>query len=135
MSYDQKGGVSKPPQEYLKNTSDRNRSISDQKERELDLREFNRMFTECLGCLENDVLYAEHIYDMQTYLEYCLRRKVNVIPEGWIPRKGHVDKLAYSMCLQKIAELLFTTGLLKELLQLINKADYEEEGEGAFVDD
>ena len=135
MKQVQNGGVANPDGKYIKNAEVRNRSISDQKERELDLREFNRMFTECLWCLENDVLYAEHIYDMQTYLEYCLGRKVNIIPEGWIPRKGHIDRLAYSICLQKIAELLFTTGLLKELLQLINKADYEEEGEGAFIDD
>jgi len=55
---------------------------------------------------------------MQAYLEYCLGRKVDVIPEGWIPRKGLADRLAYAKCLGKITELLFATGLLGELLGL-----------------
>ena len=128
----QKGGVEKTPQTVIKNDADRNRSVSDQSEWEKDLRELNDMYTECLWYMEEDNPYAEHIYDLQTYLEYCLGRKVNVIPEGWIPRKGHIDKLAYAKCLGKITELLFTTGLLKELLDLKTKTVYINEG--AFID-
>ncbi|MBO4552507.1 MAG: hypothetical protein J5673_04855, partial [Candidatus Methanomethylophilaceae archaeon] len=124
MTEVQKGGVKKTPQTVIKNDADRNRSVSDQSEWEKDLRELNDMYTECLWYMEEDNPYAEHIYDLQTYLEYCLDRKVNVIPEGWIPRKGHIDKLAYAKCLGKITELLFTTGLLKELLDLKTKTVY-----------
>ena len=119
----QKGGVEKTPQMVIKNDADRNRSVLDRTEREKDLRELNDMYTECLWYMEEDRPYAEHIYDLQTYLEYCLDRKVDVIPEGWIPRKGHVDKLAYARCLGKITELLFTTGLLRELLELNSKTN------------
>lgn len=119
----QKGGVEKTPQKDIKSTEVRNRSVSDQTERENDLRELNDMYTECLWYMEEDNPYAEHIYDLQTYLEYCLDRKVDVIPEGWIPKKGHVDKLAYAKCLDRITELLFTTGLLRELLELNSKTD------------
>lgn len=132
MTEVQKGGVKKTPQTVIKNDADRNRSVSDQSEWEKDLRELNDMYTECLWYMEEDNPYAEHIYDLQTYLEYCLDRKVNVIPEGWIPRKGHIDKLAYAKCLGKITELLFTTGLLKELLDLKTKTVYISEG--AFID-
>ena len=132
MTEVQKGGVEKTPQTVIKNDADRNRSFSDQIEREKDLRELNDLYTECLWYMQEDNPYAEHIYDLQTYLEYCLGRKVNVIPEGWIPRKGHIDKLAYAKCLGKITELLFTTGLLKELLDLKTKTVYINEG--AFVD-
>ena len=132
MTWVQKGGVEKTPQTVIKNGVDRNRSVSDQSEWEKDLRELNDMYTECLWYMEEDNPYAEHIYDLQTYLEYCLDRKVNVIPEGWIPRKGHIDKLAYAKCLGKITELLFTTGLLKELLDLKTKTVYINEG--AFID-
>lgn len=132
MTEVQKGGVEKAPQTVIKNGVDRNRSVSDQSEWEKDLRELNDMYTECLWYMEEDNPYAEHIYDLQTYLEYCLDRKVNVIPEGWIPRKGHIDKLAYAKCLGKITELLFTTGLLKELLDLKTKTVYISEG--AFID-
>ena len=132
MTEVQKGGVKKTPQTVIKNDADRNRSVSDQSEWEKDLRELNDMYTECLWYMEEDNPYAEHIYDLQTYLEYCLDRKVNVIPEGWIPRKGHIDKLAYAKCLGKITELLFTTGLLKELLDLKTKTVYINEG--AFID-
>ena len=128
----QKGGVERTPQTVIKNAEVRNRSVSDRTEREKDLRELNDMYTECLWYMEEDRPYAEHIYDLQTYLEYCLDRKVNVIPEGWIPRKGHIDKLAYAKCLGKITELLFTTGLLKELLDLKTKTVYISEG--AFID-
>lgn len=128
----QKGGVEKTPQTVIKNAEVRNRSVSDQSEWEKDLRELNDMYTECLWYMEEDNPYAEHIYDLQTYLEYCLDRKVNVIPEGWIPRKGHINKLAYAKCLGKITELLFTTGLLKELLDLKAKTVYISEG--AFID-
>ena len=132
MTEVQKGGVEKTPQTVIKNAEVRNRSVSDQTEWEKDLRELNDMYTECLWYMEEDNPYAEHIYDLQTYLEYCLGRKVNVIPEGWIPRKGHIDKLAYAKCLGKITELLFTTGLLKELLDLKTKTVYINEG--AFID-
>ena len=132
MTEVQKGGVKKTPQTVIKNDADRNRSVSDQSEWEKDLRELNDMYTECLWYMQEDNPYAEHIYDLQTYLEYCLGRKVNVIPEGWIPRKGHIDKLAYAKCLGKITELLFTTGLLKELLDLKTKTVYINEG--AFID-
>lgn len=128
----QKGGVEKTPQTVIKNAEVRNRSVSDQVKREDDLRELNDMYAECLWYLENDKPYAEHIYDLQTYLEYCLNRKVNVIPEGWIPRKGHVDKLAYAKCLERITELLFATGLLRELLELKTETVYVN-GE-AFID-
>ena len=128
----QKGGVEKTPQTVIKNAEVRNRSVSDRIEREKDLRELNDLYTECLWYMQEDNPYAEHIYDLQTYLEYCLGRKVNVIPEGWIPRKGHIDKLAYAKCLGKITELLFTTGLLKELLDLKTKTVYVN-GE-AFID-
>jgi len=128
----QKGGVEKTPQSVIKNAEVRNRSVSDQVKREDDLRELNDMYAECLWYLENDKPYAEHICDLQTYLEYCLNRKVNVIPEGWIPRKGHVDKLAYAKCLERITELLFATGLLRELLELKTKTVYVN-GE-AFID-
>ena len=128
----QKGGVEKTPQTVIKNAEVRNRSVSDRIEREKDLRELNDLYTECLWYMQEDNPYAEHIYDLQTYLEYCLGRKVNVIPEGWIPRKGHIDKLAYAKCLGKITELLFTTGLLKELLDLKTKTVYINEG--AFID-
>ena len=124
MTRVQKGGVEKTPQKDIKNDADRNRSVSDQTEWEKDLRELNDMYTECLWYMEEDNPYAEHIYDLQTYLEYCLDRKVNVIPEGWIPKKGHVDKLAYAKCLERITELLFTTGLLRELLELNSKTDF-----------
>lgn len=127
----QKGGVAKTPQTDIKSREVLNRSVSDQIEREKDLRELNDMYTECLWYMEEDRPYAEHIYDLQTYLEYCLDRKVNVIPEGWIPRKGHIDKLAYAKCLEKITELLFTTGILRELLDLKTKTVYINEG--AFV--
>ena len=123
MTEVQKGGVEKTPQKDIKNDADRNRSVSDRTEREKDLRELNDMYTECLWYMEEDNPYAEHIYDLQTYLEYCLDRKVDVIPEGWIPKKGHVDKLAYAKCLGRITELLFTTGLLRELLELNSKTD------------
>ena len=129
----QKGGVEKTPQKDIKNDADRNRSVSDRTEREKDLRELNDMYTECLWYMEEDNPYAEHIYDLQTYLEYCLDRKVNVIPEGWIPKKGHVDKLAYAKCLERITELLFTTGLLRELLKLNSKTDFINAE--AFVDE
>ena len=132
MTEVQKGGVEKAPQTVIKNGVDRNRSVSDQSEWEKDLRELNDLYTECLWYMQEDNPYAEHIYDLQTYLEYCLGRKVNVIPEGWIPRKGHIDKLAYAKCLGKITELLFTTGLLKELLDLKTKTVYINEG--AFID-
>jgi hypothetical protein len=128
----QKGGMEKTPQTDIRNDGVRYRSISDRIEREKDLRELNDLYTECLWYMQEDDPYAEHIYDLQTYLEYCLGRKVNVIPEGWIPRKGHIDKLAYAKCLGKITELLFTTGLLKELLDLKTKTVYINEG--AFVD-
>ena len=128
----QKGGVEKTPQTVIKNAGVRNCSVSDQVKREDDLRELNDMYAECLWYLENDKPYAEHIYDLQTYLEYCLNRKVNVIPEGWIPRKGHVDKLAYAKCLERITELLFATGLLRELLELKTETVYVN-GE-AFID-
>ena len=128
----QKGGVEKTPQTVIKNAEVRNRSVSDQVKREDDLRELNDMYAECLWYLENDKPYAEHIYDLQTYIEYCLNRKVNVIPEGWIPRKGHVDKLAYAKCLERITELLFATGLLRELLGLKTETVYVD-GE-AFID-
>ena len=134
MKQVQNGGVANPDGKYIKNAEVRNRSVSDREGRKADLREFNRMYTECLWCLENDVLYGEHIYDMQTYLEYCLGRKVNVIPEGWIPKKGIIDKLAYSMCLQKITELLLATGLLRELLLLSVDIDCDD-NEGVFIDD
>jgi len=88
------------------------------KKREADFRELHGMYTECLWHLEQGTPYGEHIYDMQAYLEYCLGRKVDVIPEGWIPRKGLADRLAYAKCLGKITELLFATGLLGELLGL-----------------
>ncbi|MBO6084477.1 MAG: hypothetical protein J6U12_03660 [Candidatus Methanomethylophilaceae archaeon] len=129
----QKGGVEKTPQMVIKNDADRNRSVSDQTEWEKDLRELNDMYTECLWYMQEDNPYAEHIYDLQTYLEYCLGRKVNVIPEGWIPRKGHIDKLAYAKCLERITELLFTTGLLRELLELNSKTDFINAE--AFVDE
>lgn len=103
-----------------------------QKKREADLRELNDMYVECLWYMENDKPYAEHIYDLQTYLEYCLDRKVDIIPEGWIPRKGHVDKLAYAKCLERITELLFATGLLRELMGLKTETVYVD-GE-AFID-
>ena len=119
----QKGGVEKTPQTVIKNAEVRNRSVSDRTEWEKDLRELNDMYTECLWYMEEDNPYAEHIYDLQTYLEYCLDRKVDVIPVGWIPKKGHVDKLAYAKCLGRITELLFTTGLLRELLELNSKTD------------
>ena len=128
----QKGGVKKTSQTVIKNAEVRNRSVSDRIEREKDLRELNDLYTECLWYMQEDDPYAEHIYDLQTYLEYCLGRKVNVIPEGWIPRKGHIGKLAYAKCLGKITELLFTTGLLKELLDLKTKTVYINEG--AFID-
>lgn len=128
----QKGGVEKTPQTVIKNAEVRNRSVSDQVKREDDLRELNDMYAECLWYLENDKPYAEHIYDLQTYIEYCLDRKVDVIPEGWIPKKGHVDKLAYAKCLERITELLFATGLLRELLELKTKTVYVN-GE-AFID-
>ena len=95
--------------------------------------ELNSMYTECLWYMEEDNPYAEHIYDLQIYLEYCLDRKVNVIPEGWIPKKGHVDKLAYAKCLERITELLFTTGLLRALLELNSKTDFINAE--AFVDE
>ena len=128
----QKGGVEKTTQKDIKNDADRNRSISDRIEREKDLRELNDLYTECLWYMQEDNPYAEHIYDLRTYLEYCLGRKVDVIPEGWIPRKGHVDKLAYAKCLGKFTELLFTTGLLRELLELNSKTDFIDTE--AFVD-
>ena len=128
----QKGGVEKTPQTVIKNAEVRNRSVSDRTEREKDLRELNDMYMECLWYMENDKPYAEHIYDLQTYLEYCLDRKVDVIPEGWIPKKGHVDKLAYVKCLGRITELLFTTGLLRELLELNSKTAFIDAE--AFVD-
>jgi len=103
-----------------------------QKKREADLRELNDMYVECLWYTENDKPYAEHIYDLQTYLGYCLGRKVDIIPEGWIPRKGHVDKLTYAKCLERITELLFATGLLRELLGLKTETVYVD-GE-AFID-
>ena len=134
MKQVQNGGVANPDGKYIKNAEVRNRSVSDLEGRKADLREFNMMYTECLWCLENDVLYGEHIYDMQTYLEYCLGRKVNVIPEGWIPKKGIIDKLAYSMCLQKIIKLLLATGLLRELLLLSVDIDCDDD-EGVFIDD
>ena len=132
MTEVQKGGGEKTPQTVIKNDADRNRSVSDQTEWEKDLRELNSMYKECLWYMEEDNPYAEHIYDLQTYLEYCLDRKVDVIPEGWIPRKGHVDKLAYANCLGRITELLFTTGLLRELLELNSKTDFINTE--AFVD-
>lgn len=103
-----------------------------QKKREADLRELNDMYAECLWYMENDKPYAEHIYDLQTYLGYCLGRKVDIIPEGWISRKGHIDKLAYAKCLERITELLFATGLLRELLGLKTETAYVD-GE-AFID-
>ena len=133
MTRVQKGGVEKTPQKDIKNDADRNRSVSDQTEWEKDLRELNDMYTECLWYMEEDNPYAEHIYDLQTYLEYCLDRKVNVIPEGWIPKKGHVDKLAYAKCLERITELLFTTGLLREILGLNSKTDFINAE--AFIDE
>ncbi|WP_400146311.1 hypothetical protein [Candidatus Methanarcanum hacksteinii] len=132
MTEVQKGGVEKTPQTDIKDDAVRNRSLSDQKKREEDLRELNDMYTECLWCLEEDNPYAEHIYDLQTYIEYCLDRKVDVIPEGWIPKKGHVDKFAYAKCLGKITELLFTTRLLRELLEPNSKTDFINAE--AFVD-
>lgn len=129
----QKGGVEKTPQTVIKNAEVRYRSVSDRTEWEKDLRELNDMYTECLWYMEEDRPYAEHIYDLQTYLEYCLDREVDVIPEGWIPRKGHVDKLAYAKCLERITELLFTTGLLRELLELNSKTDFINAE--AFVDE
>ncbi len=123
MTRVQRGGVEKTPQTVIKNAKVRNRSISDRTEWEKDLRELNDMYTECLWYMEEDNPYAEHIYDLQTYLEYCLDRKVDVIPEGWIPKKGHVDKLAYAKCLGRITELLFTTELLREILELNSKTD------------
>lgn len=132
MKQVQNGGVANPYGKYIKNAEVRNRSVSDQVKREDDLRELNDMYAECLWYLENDKPYAEHIYDLQTYLEYCLNRKVNVIPEGWIPKKGHVDKLAYAKCLERITELLFATGLLRGLLELKTKTVYVN-GE-AFID-
>lgn len=129
----QKGGVGKTPQTVIKNAEVRNRSVSDRTEWEKDLKELNSMYKECLWYLEEDNPYAEHIYDLQTYLEYCLDRKVNVIPEGWIPKKGHVDKLAYAKCLGRITELLFTTGLLRALLELNSKTDFINAE--AFVDE
>lgn len=90
------------------------------------------MYKECLWYMEEDKPYAEHIYDLQTYLEYCLDRRVDVIPEGWIPRKGFVDRLAYAKCLERITEILFTTGLLRELLELKTKTVFVNEG--ALVD-
>ena len=102
------------------------------KKREADLRELNDMYAECLWYMENDKPYAEHIYDLQTYLGYCLGRKVDIIPEGWIPRKGRVDKLTYAKCLERITELLFATGLLRELLGLKTETTYVD-GE-AFID-
>lgn len=133
MTEVQKGGVVKTPQKDIKNDADRNRSVSDRTEWEKDLRELNDMYTECLWYMEEDNPYAEHIYDLQTYLEYCLDRKVDVIPEGWIPKKGHVDKLAYAKCLERITELLFTTGLLRALLELNSKTDFINAE--AFVDE
>lgn len=133
MTEVQKGGVEKTPQKDIKNDADRNRSVSDQTEWEKDLRELNSMYKECLWYMEEGNPYAEHIYDLQTYLEYCLDRKVNVIPEGWIPKKGHVDKFAYAKCLGRITELLFTTGLLRELLELNSKTDLINAE--AFVDE
>ena len=118
MKQVQNGGVANPYGKYIKNAEVRNRSVSDRENREADLRELHVMYTECLWHLEQGTPYGEHIYDMQAYLEYCLGRKVNVIPEGWIPRKGLVDRLAYAKCLGKITELLFATGLLGELLGL-----------------
>lgn len=132
MTRVQKGGVGKTPQTVIKNAEVRNRSVSDRTEWEKDLRELNSMYKECLWYLEEDNPYAEHIYDLQTYLEYCLDRKVNVIPEGWIPKKGHVDKLAYAKCLGRITELLFTTGLLRALLELNSKTDFIDTE--AFID-
>ena len=132
MKQVQNGGVANPDGKYIKNAEVRNRSVSDRENREADLRELNDMYAECLWYLENDKPYAEHIYDLQTYLEYCLNRKVNVIPEGWIPRKGHVDKLVYAKCLERITELLFATGLLRELLELKTETVYVN-GE-AFID-
>jgi hypothetical protein len=129
----QKGGVEKTPQTVIKNAKVRNRSVSDRTEWEKDLRELNSMYKDCLWYLEEDNPYAEHIYDLQTYLEYCLDRKVDVIPEGWIPKKGHVDKLAYAKCLGRITELLFTTGLLRALLELNSKTDFINAE--AFVDE
>ena len=128
----QKGGVEKTPQEDIKNTEVRNWSISDQVERAKDLRELSDIYTECLWHLEEGEPYCEHIYDLQTYLEYCLGRKIDVIPEGWIPNKGHSNKLAYAKCLEKITELLFTTGLLRELLELKTETVYVNEG--VFID-
>lgn len=132
MNRVQKGGVMKTPQEDIKKDEVRNRSVSDQTEWEKDLKELNDMYAECLWYMEDDNPYAEHIYDLQTYLEYCLDRKVDVIPEGWIPKKGHVDKLAYAKCLERITELFFTTGLLRELLELNSKTDFINTE--AFVD-
>lgn len=123
----QKGGVGKTPQTVIKNTEVLNRSISDQINREEDLRELNDIYTECLWHLEEGEPYCEHIYDLQTYLEYCLDRKVDIIPEGWISKKGHLGRLAYAKCLEKITELLFTTGLLRELLELKTKTVYVNE--------
>lgn len=133
MTEVQKGGVEKTPQKDIKNDADRNRSVSDRTEREKDLRELNDMYTECLWYMEEDNPYAEHIYDLQTYLEYCLDRKVDVIPEGWIQKKGHIGKLVYAKCLGKITEILFTTGLLRELLELNSKTDLINTE--AFVDE
>ena len=133
MTPDQKGGGAKTPQTDIKNDVDLNRSISDQVERAKDLRELNDIYTECLWHLEEGEPYCEHIYDLQTYLEYCLGRKIDIIPEGWIPKKGHPDRLAYAKCLEKITELLFTTGLLRELLELKTKTVYVN-GE-AFIDE
>ena len=128
----QKGGVEKTPQMNIKDDVVRNRSLSDRKKREEDLRELNDMYAECLWYMEEERPYAEHIYDLQTYIEYCLDRKVDVIPEGWIPKKGHVDKFAYAKCLGKITELLFTTRLLRELLEPNSKTDFINAE--AFVD-
>lgn len=128
----QKGGVEKTPQKDIKSTEVRNRSISDQVEREKDLRELNDIYTECLWHLEEGEPYCEHIYDLQDCLEYCLGRKVDVIPEGWIAKKGHPSRIAYGKCLENITELLFTTGLLRELLELKTETVYVN-GE-AFID-
>ena len=131
MTEVQKGGVEKTPQTDIKDDMVCNRSLSDRKKREEDLRELNDMYAECLWYMEEERPYAEHIYDLQTYIEYCLDRKINAIPEGWIPRKGHVDKILYAKCLEKIMELLYITGLLKELLDLKVETIYVNEG--AFV--
>lgn len=107
-------------------------SEEERKKREADLRELNDIYTECLEHLEDGEPYCEHICDLQMYLEYCLGRKVDIIPEGWIPRKGHTGRLAYAKCLEKITEFLFTTGLLRELLELKTETVYVNEG--ALID-